>query len=481
MIPIAGFAPDADPTTPGVLTDCTNLIPNLIGMQGGPSAVTPSGVPALAAACQGAAVVTKLDGTRRMFAGAQAAIYELSGGSWVDRSRGGGYTGGAESLWSIAQFGDATLMANRADTIQRSTSGAFADIATAPKAEIVFSVGAFVMALNVNDGADKVDGWHCCAAYDDTSWTPSVTTQATSGRLVATPGALTAGGRLGEYAVAYKARSMYLGQYVGAPVVWDWTLIPGGNAGCVGKNAWCDIGGVHFFVGDYNFWLFDGTRPVPIADGILRTWFSANCSQSYKYKIICQFDKVTNTVWVFYPSTNASTLDSALVYHVLSKKWGRADRSIQTSLEYVSATVTIDGLTAYSATIDGLPSTPFDSQFWLSGGRAMSVFNTSHQLQSLTGDSTSSELVTGDVGDDDAVLLLQQIRLRFAVAPTAATVQTWHKMQSGASFSLGPSGTMNDGKFDCLKSARWHRAQIGFTGPGTVTGMNAKYKPAGAR
>lgn len=481
MIPVAGFAPDADPTTPGVLSDCTNLIPNLIGMQGGPSAVTPTGVPALAAACQGAAVVTKLDGTRRLIAGAKAAIYELSAGSWVDRSKGGGYTGGDESLWSIAQFGDATLMANRTDTIQRSTSGAFADIATAPKAEIVFSVGSFVMAMNVNDGAEKADGWHCCAAYDDTDWTASVTTQSAKGRLVATPGGITAGGRLGEYAVAYKTRSMYMGQYVGPPSVWDWVLVPGGNAGCVGKNAWCDIGGVHFFVGDDNFWLFDGTRPVPIADGILRTWFAANCSQSYKYKIICQFDKVTNTVWVFYPSPNASTLDSALVYHVQSKKWGRADRSIQASLEYVSATATIDGLTAYSATIDGLPSTPFSSQFWLAGGRSMSVINASNQLQSLTGDSTSSEMVTGDVGDDDAVLLLQQIRLRFAVAPTSATAQTWHKMQSGGTFVLGPSGAMNDGKFDCLKSARWHRAQIGFTGPVTVTGMNAKYKPAGAR
>jgi hypothetical protein len=54
-------------------------------------------------------------------------------------------------------------------------------------------------------------------------------------------------------------------------------------------------------------------------------------------------------------------------------------------------------------------------------------------------------------------------------------------MQSGGSMLSGPSGTLNDGKFDMLKSARWHKAKISFTGPVTVTGMNAKYKAVGTR
>ena len=113
MIKIAGFAPDADKTTPGILTDCENLIPNIVGMTGAPSAVTPSGVPALAAACQGASVVTKLDGTRRLIAGTATKLYELSSGTWTDLTRVGDYTGGVESNWAITQFGDATLAANR--------------------------------------------------------------------------------------------------------------------------------------------------------------------------------------------------------------------------------------------------------------------------------------------------------------------------------------------------------------------------------
>jgi hypothetical protein len=481
MTPILGFAPDADQTTAGILSDCANLIPALVGMAGGPSTVTPGGVPVLPGVCQGAAVVSKLDDSRRVMAGTQTKIFELVAGTWTDRTRVGDYTSGPESQWSITQFGDATLMANRADAMQRSTTGVFSNIATAPRAEIVFSVGSQVMALNVNDGAEKSDGWHCCAVFDDTSWEPSVATQATSGRLVATAGAIKAGARLGEYAVAYKERSIYLGQYVGAPVVWDWVQIAAGEAGCVGKNAICDVGGAHFFVGPDNFWLFDGTRPAPLGDGVLREWFLENSSAEFKYKTECTFDRERNLVWVFYPGKNSSVLNSALVYHIQSKKWGRANRSIQTALVYVSSGVTIDGLSAFSATIDGLPNVGFDSPFWISGSRSFAVFNTANQLQSLTGLSVSSSMTTGEVGDDDGVSLLQQIRVRYKLAPASATVRTSSAKNSGLPFVDGPSGALNDGKFDVLKSARWHKARVDFTGPVQVTHLNAKFTTAGKR
>lgn len=481
MIPILGFAPDAEQTTPGILSDCANLVPYLNGMQGAPSTITPAGVPALADPCAGAAVVSNLDNTRRIIAGTTNALYELLSGVWTDRSKAGGYIGGTEGRWSFAQFGDATLAANGADPIQRSTGTGFTSIATAPIAEIVFSVGSFVMALNTNDGTDKPDGWHCCGVYDDTTWTPSNTTQANSGRLVATAGPITAGAKLGEYAVAYKNRSMYLGQYVGAPVVWDWVQVQGGNAGCVGKDALCDVNGIHFFVGEDNFWLFDGTSPTPIGDGAVRFWFRENANPQAIYKTICTFDKLNNLVYVFYPSRTSEVVDSALVYHIQSKRWGRADRAIEAALEYVSPGATIDGLTAYSATIDGLPTAGFDSQYWLAGGRSLAIFDTSHQLQSLTGVSTGSVMETGEAGDDDVVSLLQQIRVRYAKSPTTATVQTRFRMNSGDDYMDGPSGTMNDGKFDTLKSARWHKARITFTGGVQVTQIGAKYVKDGER
>jgi uncharacterized protein YfiM (DUF2279 family) len=55
MIPFSSFSPDIDPTTPGVITDCENLIPTLRGYAGAPSGVS-VGMSALAAAALGAAL-----------------------------------------------------------------------------------------------------------------------------------------------------------------------------------------------------------------------------------------------------------------------------------------------------------------------------------------------------------------------------------------------------------------------------------------
>jgi len=483
MDKLQGFLPDRDPTVPGVITSCTNFIPYEAGMRGAPTGATPSGVPVLAATCLGSAVVTKLDDTRRVFAGTTTKLYELAGGAWSDVS-GAVYTGGVDTRWCFAQFGNATLAANKADYIQRSNvSGAFSTVATAPKAKIIFSVGVFVMALNTVDGTygDTSDRWWCCASSDDTSWTPSVSTLATTGRLVSVPGQITAGGRLGDYAVAYKEKAIYVGQFVGAPAVWDWLLVPGGEAGCVGQEAWCDIGGAHFIVGMDNIWLFDGSRPVPIGTDTVRQWFFDNSDPGNRFRTKCVFDRQNNTVWTYFPSVGSTTCDQALVYHVLTKQWGVAAVSVEAAMNYISAGVSIDSLSSISSTIDGLTSYSFDSQYWLTGGRAMSVFNTSHQLQTMTGPTTSSGFTTGDVGDDEATSLLSKVRLRFAPGykPGSAVMNGYTKMGEGDSLTLASNATMNDSKFDVLQSARWHRASFTFSGDVRVLAYGAVLTPQG--
>jgi len=480
---LLGFLPDQDPTTPGVITDCTNFIPYETGMQGAPSASTPASTPALAAACIGAVVVTKLDDTRRIIAGSTVRLYELSAGSWSDVTRAGVYTGGTDTRWSFAQFGNATIASNLTDAMQRSTSGAFADIATAPKAKIVFSVGSFVMALNTSDATYGVsqNRWWNCATFDETSWTPSVTALSATGTLVSAPGQITAGGKLGDYAVAYKDKAIFLGQFVGAPSVWNWSQVVGGDAGCVGQDAFADIGGAHFIVGQDNLWIFDGSRPTPIGLGQVRQWFYSNSNPSYRYKIQCLFERQRNLVWIFYPSTNSTTLDSAMVYHIATKQFGLVTINIEAVLNYISAGTTIDGLSGISATIDGLSAYSLDSQFWLVGGRALSVFDTTHQLKLMTGASTSSSYTTGDMGDDEGVSLLSKIRVRFApgYAPTTATAQVFSKMTEGDGLTTGSTHTINDGKFDALQAARFHRATIAMTGEVRVLAMDAVLKPMG--
>lgn len=485
MDKLLGFLPDADPTVSGVLTSVFNLVPFDQGMKGAPSPVTPANVPVLAAECLGANVVARLDGTRRIVAGTSGKLYELIDDAWSDvtRTTGGDYTTGVDARWCITQFGNDTIAANSADTIQRSaSSGAFASISGAPIAKIVFAVGSQVMALNFNDGANKQDGWYCCASFDVTDWTTSIATLCAKGQIVSVPGQITAGGRLGEFAIAYKEKAIYVGQFVGAPAVWDWTQVAGGDAGCIGQDAWCDLGNVgHFIVGAESFYIFDGSRPIPVGDGEVRQWFYDNSDPDYRYKSKCAFDRQTNLVWIFYPGIGSNFCNKALVFHLASKRWGYVEQGIEALMNYTEPGVSIDDLPDLSASIDGLGSFAFDSQYWLAGGRSIVIFNRSHQMQSMTGASTVSSMTTGDAGDDDIVTLLTKIRLRFLPGhkPSTVTVQTYAKMEEGDSLVAGSTATMSDGKFDVLDSARWHRAAFNFTGDHRVVGYAGTLIPEG--
>lgn len=485
VAPIVGYAPDADPTTPGILTDCQHLIPFEAGYKGAPTPVA-ANVAALAAACRGAVVATKLDSTRRVFAGTQTKLYELTGTTWTDRSKAGSYTGSSESRWSFCQFGDTTIASNKTDAMQGSATGAFADIAGAPKAKIVVSASNnFVLAFDTNEGTygDSPDRWWCCAQGDQTNWTPSVATGATTGRLVAVEGAIQAGLPLGDYVVAYKQRGVFLGQFVGASQgSWQWQNIRGAESGAVGPEAVCDIGGAHFYAGADDFFVFDGTAPKSVGTETVRRAFQANRSATYRYRTRCSFDRQNSLVRVFYPSkTSTGALDRCLVYHTKENKWGVDDLVAQASLNYIAPGVTIDGLTAYGATYDALPDVPYDSQFWTGGGETPAIFNASNQLCSLSGATQSSMLTTGDMGDDDAVTMIERFRVRYTLAPAAATATGLYKFAEGDTLVPDAICDLNEGKFDLHQSGQWHRVRVDMTGDHRETAYGANLAQVGGR
>jgi len=484
MTPLAGFAPDASPTTPGVFTDCQNLVPTDAGFS---SALSPSlAAPvALPDPCQGAAVLDRLNGTRRVIAGTATALYELMTGAWVDRSKSGGYAGAGDSTWSFAQFGDTTIASNLADAMQSSVNGQFADIPGAPRAKIVVSAtNNFLIAFNTIDPTYGVspDRWWNSAQSDQTNWAPNVSTLANSGRLVAVPGPITNAKALGDYVVAYKGRGIFLGSFVGSPVVWQWNLVPGSEAGCVGPEAACDIGVAHFLVGEDDFWIFDGTRPVAVGGGVVRQWFTRNCNQSFRYRCKASYDRQLDCVYVDYPSANsAGGCDSRLVFHVATKRWGRVDADAQATLQFISPGVTIDELGAYSSTIDGLPNVPVDSPFWSAGSRSSAYFDSNNRLVSRSGVSGVSSFTTGDLGDDDVVSMLDQFRIRFTSRPATATATGLYKFNEGEDLTIGPASPIADGRFNLRQSGRFHRVRIDMTGSHSETAMQAKPVPVGQR
>jgi hypothetical protein len=484
-MPLLGFLPDAEVTEPGVLVDCVNFIPTLRGMAGGPSAqVAVPGLAALAAACRGAAVLVDTAGARRNFAGTQTKLYELVSTSWTDRSRAGNYTGSTESRWSFTQFGNLALAADGVAVIQSSASGAFADTATAPVAKIVISAKDFVLAFDTSDGTFGVrrDAWWCSAFQNGSLWTPSVATQATTGRLVGVPGPITAAAMLGAYAVAYKERGAYLGQYVGPPAAWQWDAVPS-EFGCVGQEAVCDIGGAHFVVGPDDIWLFDGTRPRSLGEGTVKEWFYRDLSPTYRSRVICAYDRASARVWVFYPSVaSTGSLDSALVFGIAKGRWGRANRTIEAVFRFVAPGVTMDTLDSVGATFDTLPMVPFDSPTWNAAATSLAIFDSGHNLRALTGTSEASQMTTGDLGEDWGASFVNRVALRFIKEPTTSSaVGATRETQGGPLTTRSNSQIRDDNAYDVAQDGRWHAFTFDFTGDVECSGLLLDAQAAGTR
>lgn len=481
MQPFAGFAPDADPTTPGVVTDCEMLEPSVRGMRGAPS-LSDTGLPALAAAAQNAVMVKKLDGTRRLLAATQTKLYEAGSASWTDVSSATTYTGSADGRWRFAQFGDVTLAVNNVDPSQSSSTGTFTALAGLPKATLITTAAGFVMTANLADASYAyADGWWCSALYDYTSWTPSIATQAARARLLDAPGAITALKPLGSDIVAFKEKSLFHGVYVGPDVIWAWRRIPG-DVGVAGNECVVSDGSQLYWWGGDDFYRYDGSRPQPFG-GAVRKWFVQDASRQYLYKMTGTYDRDGGLIRWYYVSSSGNSLDSCIVYNTQTGRWGRANRSIEAVVDYASAAITYDSpgiLTGITYDSTAFPAS-YDSPFWLASAETPAVFDTAHTLYSLTGVSSSSSLTTWDFGADDSYTLLTRVRPRYSTAPTTASLTNYFKFDAGDALTQGATISANDGKFDVLRSARWHRVKFAWTGAVEASGFDATLKAEGER
>lgn len=473
IVSLMGYAPDADPTVKGVLTNCSGAVPSLRGMKGAPSpALTP--LASLAATCQGAASLQKLDNSYRLIAGTPTKLYEAGVSTWSDVSRSAVYTTGATARWRFAQQSNVSMASNGTDTIQASSSGAFSCIAGAPAAAILETVGAFVFAFNTSSNPN---GWQCCASGDYTSWTTSSATQATSGLLTTTPGPITAGRRFGSAVIAYKKSSIYFGSYVGAPVVWQFDLVPG-QAGALSQEAVVNIGTDlnprHIFMGESDFYIFDGSKPYSIGSNRVKETVFSNLLARRYYACCALHDRINSRVYFYYPVADSVFPDHCVVYNYRTDKWGVDDRQIEFPLEYVTPGITYGSLGGSYLTYANLPNLGYGVAFLSSAQIQPAIIGTDHRIRTLTGVSTSSSITSGDFGNPESFSTLTRVRPVFLTAPTSATLTNYYKNNEGDTLTSDAITALTSGKFDLLRDARWHRWKMEFTGDwelGSIAGM----------
>ncbi|MCI1046921.1 hypothetical protein [Caballeronia zhejiangensis] len=213
---LVGFAPDADASTPGIFTTCNNIIPTLEGFK---AAATPvnAGLSALPAPTVGAALIARLDGTDRQFAGTATHLYENVSGVWTDVSRTGAYSLGTSASWRFAAFGNESLAVNGTDVLQTSLNGSFTNVPVSVASITIAASGAgYTSAPTVTISAPQTLGTTATATATITSGavTAITITNAGSGYTSAPTVTLSGGGYTTPATVSANLIAVPVGQII---------------------------------------------------------------------------------------------------------------------------------------------------------------------------------------------------------------------------------------------------------------------------
>lgn len=468
--PLIAWSPDADSTSPGLISNVTNMIPTARGYApdyGMSDAVINAATLPLRAIS--ADLLQPGVSDPILVLGTTDGLYAVSAGLKT-LTRASPYNSATFlRAWRFAAFGPAVLAVQFNNVLQRtlgaSAGTAMVNVSGAPTADTMCVQSGFVMLGNTYSTAGwaYVDGWWCSALQDETDWTLDVATQCARGRLTQTPGAIVRMVTYQNDIIAFKGTSILRGTYVGqANGVWQWTVVST-EVGLASHNAVVEADGLLYFVGNDGFYRFNGGGLERIRSAPWE-WYVVDRASDYAGFASGAYDPVRRVVRWHYGQTG-ETLDSCLTYHPDSDRWGHTNSncSIPINVPY-EALPSVKSL-ATKRTI--FPAGIMDA--------------TSKKPRIYSATPNESALDTGDVGDDDTVTTLTKVRARFLSAPTVSFARHLHRMRLSDALSLGDEVARVDGKYDFSRAARWHRVSFSQTGMYEIVGFSVNAPGSGKR
>ena len=120
--------------------------------------------------------------------------------------------------------------------------------------------------------------------------------------------------RLGDHLAIYFDHSIVLCDPVPTDSIYAFdTRVQG--VGVLGSNAIVDIGGIHIFIGQDNFYLYDGgLQPVPIGDKVFDEFFGSVNPNSTD-RIVGQHLPLKNLVIFYYPTGDNTYADAFVAFN----------------------------------------------------------------------------------------------------------------------------------------------------------------------
>ena len=465
------WLPD-QPGVIGALTTARNCYPKAVGYGPFPQEVdysddAPQALTAAAAAKDTNSITTiYAAGTTRLFK------LDTSDFSWDDISA---TTYSGTSGWKFTQFGNSLIAANESNTMQfiDVISGTtFADIAVdAPKAKFVTVVRDFVVSGYQTANKNRVQ-WS--GINNEKTWTTSATTQADFQDVP--DGGFVQGVTGGEFGLVLLERSIVRMSYVGTPLIFQFDNIAR-NRGCYEPNSVIQWQGITYFLGDDGFYACDGQNLKNIGAERVNRYFFNSLKESDLGNMSAAIDPINNLVVWGYPSVDTDY--RALIYHIATGKWSYADSSATRVAPVSTPSITLEGLDAFSASIDAL-GISLDSRNWL-GGKLLLLGIKGSKLITFTGAAKTATIETSDIESPANQSMVTMIKPIVDNGTGSASVASRLQLNQTVSF---PSVTAanSENRIGIRSYGRYHRVKLEPSGNWTTAiGMDVDIQSAGTR
>lgn len=241
-------------------------------------------------------------------------------------------------IWSVDKFGDLAIMTPGDGGHLYSWNGSTATlpevVTNSPdECNYVFTTNNIAVVL----GADLVDNRIKWSDQGNlTVWTPSATNQAGEDDIEGADRFISQCNVRGVN-LLFTPTKTYLFSYIGSPLVFSTQLLAP-TIGLIAQNARAVYQGVAYWMGNDNFYMYDGGNVQVIPSNskqfstILKYVFG-NMSSSQQSKTFAWVNEQFREIWWHYPSANSNEPDQVVRYNVQENTW-TMDTMERTAAEY---------------------------------------------------------------------------------------------------------------------------------------------------
>lgn len=302
------------------------------------------------------------------------------------------FTGNPVQVWTFDAFGNVVVMCpgNQGDIYSWDGDVTVAPVAIAgaPVADWIFESHGMICALN----PDGNYGYFQSSNIGDyTDWTPSASSTAS---ILPVPGAtrFTSQGMARDTDLLFTDFKVYQLKYDGFPFIWSITEFMSTD-GIIAPKARCNVEDAVFWMGNGDFFVFDGTSVSILPNNMLKRYVYDNINYSATYKCFAVVSPAYNEIYWFYPRGADDQPGNYVLYNYKETHWATGTFERTCGLEPPNALVEVLMMQSGIVQSINLGANPVATNCYTLGASPLTTVN---GTPNVTAAVTNHKIVVGD-------------------------------------------------------------------------------------